>query len=355
MNEYWRDKLDRESDRCYAQLLQEIRRQAKDVDCGNASVDNVKNAYLAIYNDHPELFYLSSAPQIAQRKSGFVGFGMLSCSSSVVMTPIYSSKEIRDCELKIDSIKATLKKKITVQTTDEQKVLLAAEYIVRNTVYEIDNRYNQNAASALCFGKAQCSGISKAFKLLMDDLGVDCISISGDAVDEVGNAGPHAWNIVKISNNYYHVDITFMLGANMNKSLPIVNIYLFYDDDAIAKNHSWDRSLTPSCIDKSKYLNDIEKNGFFVQRETKIDSPLRETMSYNHYSSLNQMKSEIRESIKNRKNSIAFYLDIGMNTPSDIARVVQNAFTMVATKESIDCTFAVSVSHSLLVNIEIKY
>ena len=355
MNEYWRDRLDREANKCYTNLLQGIRRQSKDVDCGNVSVDSIKSAYLAIYNDHPELFYLSSFPQIAQRKSGFVGFGTLSTSCSVVMTPIYSSKEIQDCEKSIENAKAKINGKITSNTTEEEKILIVAEYLVRNTVYEIDNRYNQNAASALCFGKAQCSGISKAFKLLMDYLGIYCISISGDAIDEQGNAGPHAWNIVKIGDNYYHVDVTFMLGANMNKNQPIIKIYLFYDDDSMAKNHTWDRTLVPKCVDNEKYLNDIEKNGFFLQRENHSTSTTRSSQTYKHYSSLNQLRTELREVIRNKNKTVSFYLDIGVNMPSDIARAVQNALTMVATKEAIGCSFAVSVSQGQLVNIEIKY
>lgn len=355
MNEFWRDKLDRDANKCYTHLLQGIRRQAKDVDCGNVSVDSIKTAYLAIYNDHPELFYLSSSPQIAQRKTGFVGFGALSTSCSVITTPIYSSKEIQDCERSIEAAKSKIKSKITSSTTDEEKVLIVAEYLVRNTVYEIDNRYNQNAASALCYGKAQCSGISKAFKLLMDYLGVYCISISGDAVDEQGNAGPHAWNIIKLADNYYHIDVTFMLGANMNKSQPLIKIYLFYDDDSMAENHTWDRTQVPKCCDKKKYLSDIERSGFILQREANMNTPIRDSRTCKHYSSLNQLRTELREAIRNKNKTVEFYLEIGLNESSDIARAVQNAFTMVATKESINCSFSVSVSQGQLVNIEINY
>lgn len=352
MNEYWRNKLNKESNRCYTTIMQGVRRQVQSVDCVGVSVENIKDAYFALYDDHPEFFYLSNTPQIAQKKSGFAGSLTMSCSSTVLMTPIYSKREIEDCRLKIDGVKATIRKKITPKTTDEQKVRLVAEYLVYNTTYEINNHYNQNAASALCFGRAQCSGISKAFKLLMDDLGVYCISVSGEAIDEQGNVGPHAWNIVKLSEEYYHVDITFMLGANTSRNHPLINIYLFYDDNAIAKNHSWDRTKTPICTDKSKILNDIEKNGRF---ETNIDEQTPQKSSNNHYFSLNQLRTEIGSALEAKQNKIVFYLDIGINKPSEVIRAVQNAFKMVATKESIDCIFTVSVSQDLLVNIDIKY
>lgn len=351
MIEYWRNKLDRKSDRCYAQILQGIRRQVKNIDCGDVSADDVKNAYIAICNDHPEMFYLSSTLQITQRKRGWAGGEMLIYSNSAEIEHIYSDEQIHDCELKIERIKAALRKDVNLQTTDEQKVLIAAEYLVRNTVYEVDDFYNQNAASALCFGKAQCSGFSRAFKLLMDAWGIYCIVINGDADNEQGHVMPHAWNIVRLGGNYYHVDVTFMFGANMNRNLPVNHIYLLYDDDEIAKDHSWDRTRTPKCTDKSKYINDFAKKSSLDRQCTKSDVDLWE---HNHYSSFSQVRFEIREAIRARATCMAFCVDTKMS-PQEIAHAVKNAFTMVAEKESIGCTFSVSVSGGSRVNIEIKY
>lgn len=355
MNEYWRNRLDQEADKCYTYLLQGMRKKMKNVDCGNVSMESVEKAYFAIYNDHPELFYLSHAPKIVQRSSGFIGFGSLSCSSSLVVMPIYSDREIRDCELKIDGIKTELKKQITPRTTDEEKVLLAAEYLVRNTVYEINDQFNQNAASALCFGRAQCSGISKAFKLLMDELGVDCIMISGNADDGRGNSGAHAWNLVKIAGQYYHVDVTFMLGANTDPTRPLVNMYLLYDDDSMAENHTWDKTEVPKCTDKSKCRNDLSIKGFFSQwmPKAKIFSPNRD--SYDRYPSLSQFRAAMKDVLHKRENAMTFYLDIGMSAPGDIAHAVKNAIKMVTEKENLNCSCAVSVSQGLLVHIEINY
>ena len=355
MNEFWRDKLDKEASKCYAYLLQGVRRQAAEVNCGSVSKASIESAYFAVYHDHPELFYMSHAPQVTQRQAGFVGLGALTTSCSVVTTPIYSSKQIQACEQSIRDAKLKIKSRLTPRTTDEEKVRIVAEYLVRNTTYEIDNRYNQNAASALCFGKAQCSGISKAFKLLMDDLGVYCILVSGDATDEHGVSGPHAWNIIKLSDKYYHVDVTFMLGANMEKNQSIMTIYLFYDDDSMVRNHTWDRTQVPKCDDKKKYLNDFEKNGYGLQRKINASSPARDSQSFKHYESLYQLKTELREVIKNKNKTMEFYLDVGLNMPSDIAHAVQNAVMMVAKKELISCSFRVSVSQGQLVKIEIDY
>lgn len=356
MNEYWRGKLDYEAKRCYSYILNGVRIRSEDIDCGDVSPDSVRNAYTAVYNDHPELFYLNSSHQVARRTSGTGGYGTLAGACRVITTPIYDAKEIRDCQRIIENVSSTIASKVNYKTTAEQKVLLVAEYLVRNTVYEIDNYYNQNAASALCFGRAQCSGISSAFKLLMDRLGVYCISLSGTATDEKGVSGPHAWNMVKIGNEYYHVDITFMLGANLDKTRPIVNIYLFYDDASIAKNHTWDRSLVPACTDKSRYLNDIEKNRAATFSRRGVNSaPVSGAVPCKHYSSLHQFKNDFREAIRKRADMFECYLDIGIDGQKDIARTIQNAIKMVTSSEGGNCGFIISVSADRYVNIKIEY
>lgn len=352
MNAYWRDRLNREAQKCYDNLSVGICKQVHEVNCGNANVEIIRDAYLALYDDHPELFYMSSSPKIAQKTIGFAGLARLSCESSVISTPIYSPKEIEACKLKIEQIRNLLRKTITPQQSDEEKIINVAEYIVRNTTYEIDNCFNQNAAAALCFGKAQCSGIAKAFKLLLDDLGIFCICVTGNAVDEKGEIGPHAWNIVRLSNNYYHVDVTFMLGANIEKKQDLVRICLFYDDEAMSKDHQWNKTDVPRCTDKQKRINDIENKKSNAQTN-RLHS--NECDSGNHYSSLNHFKAALREIINNKIEKTSFYLDIGLNNQSELANAVTNAFKMVAVKESASCSFTVSVLPSMLINIEITY
>ncbi len=354
MKEYWRGRLSKDADKCYSILLRGFKRQSSEVDCGNASIESIKNAYLAIYEDHPELFYLSNAPQIAQKQSGFLGVGMLSCSSSVIINPIYTAKEIRNCESEIKLVKENIGKKINSHTTDYEKVIVVAEYIVQNTTYEINNRFNQNAASALCYGHAQCSGITKAFKLLMDELGVYCICISGEATDEKGNYRQHAWNIVQIEGTYYHVDVTFMLGANTAKSLPLNKMYLFYDDNLCSQNHRWNRSEVPACTDGCRAINDFSKKTM-SRSGTSISNAGQHSLNYEHYTSLNQLKAAMTSMIDKRISTYDFYLDIGLKTQSELCSTIRNAFNMVATRRQIQCSFTVSVTADLLVNINIKY
>ena len=55
---------------------------------------------------------------------------------------------------------------------------------------------------------AICVGNATTFKLFMDMLGIDCKIIHST------ETGEHAWDLVKIGDGWYHVDITFDGGGN---------------------------------------------------------------------------------------------------------------------------------------------
>lgn len=107
--------------------------------------------------------------------------------------------------------------------TDYEKALSIFDWVTINTVYDNANiakmfeetertnnpiYYTKSPAYYLegvfMQGIAVCDGFSKAFSLLSNMEGIDCIRITGYA-----NNGAHAWNKILIDGNYYLVDITW--------------------------------------------------------------------------------------------------------------------------------------------------
>ena len=84
------------------------------------------------------------------------------------------------------------------------------DYLVLNCAYDYDN-YRQGtipsesytAEGALLKGTAVCSGYASAYQLLMQRAGIPCEYVSGYAT------GNHAWNVVEIDGQWYHVDATW--------------------------------------------------------------------------------------------------------------------------------------------------
>ena len=99
--------------------------------------------------------------------------------------------------------------------------------------------------------KAVCEGIAKATKILLNTANIHCIVVTGNSTLE--KHGGHAWNIVKINNAAYHLDITWDI-ANSTKKY--VNYdYFNLNDMEISKDHSNFKDV-PLCIStKANYYN----------------------------------------------------------------------------------------------------
>jgi hypothetical protein len=91
------------------------------------------------------------------------------------------------------------------------KVLAIHDWIVRNTEYDYDNYLHNTipwssygAEGVLLNHRAVCEGYSEAFNLFMSLLDIPCHVVVGSA----GGEG-HAWNLVYLDGEWYHIDCTW--------------------------------------------------------------------------------------------------------------------------------------------------
>ncbi len=92
--------------------------------------------------------------------------------------------------------------------SDLQKVKTVHDVLVRNTVYDDVNYRNgtlpkvsYTAYGALVRKTAVCQGYSLAFEMLMEEIGIPCVTVVSDELK-------HAWNMVQMDGEWYHVDVT---------------------------------------------------------------------------------------------------------------------------------------------------
>jgi hypothetical protein len=85
-----------------------------------------------------------------------------------------------------------------------ERELFVHDYLVNNTVYQIDERETGTAYGALINRKARCEGYARAFQILMLRIGVPTFSVIGTAENE-----RHMWNAVDLYGECYFVDVTF--------------------------------------------------------------------------------------------------------------------------------------------------
>lgn len=155
----------------------------------------LRNIFAAVYNDHPELFWLETA---------------YSCK-------YISTGQCMEIDLKfnrtaqaLDSAKEAFDEQVNDIMTGAQNLfdIYSIEKYVHDQLldrvsYNARAEMNQSAYSALVNGQTVCAGYARAFQYIMRQFGVPCYYCTGFAGEN------HAWNIVRLSDGFYNVDTTW--------------------------------------------------------------------------------------------------------------------------------------------------
>lgn len=153
------------------------------------------NTFMAVYNDHPELFWLDTG-----YAGKFKGDGTcieLDLSFNRTADDYAGSKAQFDRKANelIDGAAAL--------TTDYGKEQYVHDKLIENVAYQVSSKMNQSAYSALVNGSTVCAGYSRAMQYVLMELGIPCYYCTGYAGEN------HAWNIVGLDDGYYNVDVTW--------------------------------------------------------------------------------------------------------------------------------------------------
>lgn len=134
------------------------------------------------------------------------------------------------------------------QMTDYEKVKFVNDYIVKNTEYGSDtvNASPHSAYAVIKEGKAVCQGYALLALKMLKALGVETRYVVGEV-----KTGGHAWNLVKVNNQWYHLDTTW------NDPVPdrpntVSYKYFLIDDAKLRIDHVWNQSDYPKA-NSTKY------------------------------------------------------------------------------------------------------
>lgn len=159
---------------------------------------------------------------------------------------------------------------------DFEKVKAAHDYIVKNCTYnkvaiENDTLTDDDFTvyGTLVKGIAVCEGYARSFQMLMDIAGIDCIMVTGTVGEE---QIAHAWNMVKLDNDWYHVDVTF--DDPYPETNEIVYLYFNVTDEIIEKDHSWNKNVTPQA--EAEDYDYIKMSGTIIKNQEQLDELIAE-------------------------------------------------------------------------------
>lgn len=126
-------------------------------------------------------------------------------------------------------------------------------YFVRNFRYAHnhtnDARYS-SATSVFLYRESICEGFALAYATVMNRIGIPCGIVLGKSSLD-GHVCDHAWNIVQLGYNFYHIDVTWDICTKAGSDRDGFD-YLLLDDQLTRLDHWWkDRSL-PQCSDPTQ-------------------------------------------------------------------------------------------------------
>ena len=265
----------------------------------NITKNELEETIIAVYNDSPELFWIDTSYSYKYLISGKIAQVTLNYNSTA--DDIESSKYLFN--------QATNKiiNEANNYNNNYDKEKFVHDYILEKNIYDINNKLNQSAYSALVNGKTVCAGYSRAFQYIMNKLNITTYYVTGKSQGE-----SHAWNIVKLGNGYYNIDLTWDDGKIITYN------YFNKTDYEFSKTHERsEKSINlPSCNAttykyKKPYINNSTNNydKEYIKNHTKKkstqviinndDEDDNNSKNYNNLDKENNIKNQNNESTEN--------------------------------------------------------
>lgn len=248
--EYYFKQLTEEEQRVYRELLKGIRAREKEFYLTISDDDSIDRSYHAVLKDYPEIFWVHNREKIYKTT--------YSDSDYCVFTPgyTYTDGEIDEIQTAMEQSFQEVRALIPEDASDYEKVRIVYTYVIDHTQYQTGED-DQSIAGVFWKKSAVCAGYAGAVQYLLERLDIPCIYVDGSTK---GSTEGHAWDIVKIGQEYYYVDVTngdqpdFLNGdaAQLEEHKTIIYDYLCPFPEEYEKTYTPSEELTvPACTAKN--------------------------------------------------------------------------------------------------------
>jgi len=167
-------------------------------------------------------------------------------SRLTVKMTYYVSKQAE--ELAKEKGRKIVEQIISKDMTDIEKEQVIHDYLIAHIQYDHHKQIEDSAYTmygALIKGVAVCNGYAESFDYLGKLAGLDISIVTGEA-DSHGKKIAHAWNMIRLEGETYHVDVTWNDPIGHHGK----NVYGYFNvtDKVMEKKHNWQRQAYPSCV-----------------------------------------------------------------------------------------------------------
>lgn len=196
-------------------------------------------------------------------------------------------------------VKTFLANNIKGGMTDVQKELAIHDYLAKTAEYNVKDKNkgyapDHNAYGVLVLKTGVCESYAKAFQLLAKEAGLETKYVTGEAINE----GPHAWNMIKLDEEWYNVDVTWddpVYSNPEDKWIEVQYKYFNVPDSIMNKTHKRDESLVKYPIaNGTKYS--YENLG--IQQKDKDGN------SFKDVKNIVELHQEIKQAIEDKEATL---------------------------------------------------
>ena len=217
LNRYAYSLLNNDEKTVYDTVLEAINAFSTEISNLNASVTDTQVQIIVDYiqRDHPEIFwfqhgatyYFDTATHIVNR---------------IELKYCMTQDEAQKRQEKIDAATKSFLTSVTDTMSDYEATLHIYENIIKLVDYDTIGLERQKRTTVTAevpddlrsiYGvfvnkKAVCAGYAKAMQYLLNLCGIECTYVTSDT---------HAWNLIKLEGDYYHMDVTWGDGSDTKK------------------------------------------------------------------------------------------------------------------------------------------
>lgn len=186
--------------------------------CQDITVNALKTVFEAVYNDHPELFWLETGYNCRYSRSG-------QCVEISLKFSI-TEEELPEFRSTFETQANRILNQAWNLADDYEKEKYIHNRLLELVEYQSGAAMSQSAYSALVNGKTVCAGYARAFQYLMHQMGIPCYYCTGYSGEN------HAWNIIYLYGEYYNVDLTW------DDTEPATYLYFNKTDEDYKSTHA---------------------------------------------------------------------------------------------------------------------
>lgn len=232
------------------------------------TLDIYGDALTAVLHDHPEYFWFSG--YVKANAEYQTGSKIGNVTVSLGTFDYWNDADLTEARRTFNTELVSLTNSVSKIAGDYERIKYVHDRIIDMTVYDEESyrlgdasdkmmeAYSNSAYGPLVEGVALCGGYAKLFEAVMHRLGYECEYITGTA-----DGGPHAWNMIKLDGEYYHIDLTWD-DPDRDDGLRLYN-YFCVNDAMIEKTHTPDPEYKGLNASSTKYNYHVYESLYLVK------------------------------------------------------------------------------------------